>query len=185
MSKKNIIKGREDGSILVVVLVMLVLLTGLGIAASTNTETELKIAGNDKFHKIAFYAADGGTEAGIELLEQNIDARGFSVGTIGTATINDMEFYANEESTTSSDNIPSDTNRDITIPDIGNCDVYLKIYGNTELSTGAALQIAAGYEGKGKGVAGGGAYVIYNIRSFSVGASNNQARVGIRWRHMI
>jgi hypothetical protein len=41
----------------------LVILTLLGIAASTITETEQQIAGNQKRHKIAFYAAESGIEA--------------------------------------------------------------------------------------------------------------------------
>jgi len=184
MKKDNILNS-EEGSVLVVALMLLVLLTGIGITAATNTDIELQIAGNEKLQKMAFYAADGGTETGIGLLESNIESRGFSASSVGTTTIYDTEFYTNEESSTESDNVPSDTNRDVSIPDVGGGNVYLKIYGDTELSTGSALQLAAGYEGKGKGVAGGGAYMVYNIRSFASGPANSQAMVWLRWKHML
>ena len=50
--------GNEDGSAIVLALMVLVLLTVIGIAGSNSTRTEMKIASNDKFHKITFYAAE-------------------------------------------------------------------------------------------------------------------------------
>jgi hypothetical protein len=184
MKRESLLKN-EDGSVLIVALIFLVLLTGIGISSSTTTEIDLRIAGNEKFHKMAFYAADGGTEAGIGLLEENIETRGFSSSTVGTATVYDLEFYSNVESSTESDNIPSSSNRDAEIPNLNSSSVYLKIYGDTELSTGSALQLAAGYEGKGKGIGGGGAFLVYHIRSCANGPANSLSRVAQRWRHLI
>ena len=48
----------EDGSAIILALMILVLLTVIGIAGSNSTRTEMKIASNDKFHKITFYAAE-------------------------------------------------------------------------------------------------------------------------------
>ncbi|MEE9611437.1 MAG: PilX N-terminal domain-containing pilus assembly protein [Desulfatiglandales bacterium] len=48
----------EQGSVLVVSLVLLVFLTIIGLSASTTAEIETRIAGNDKAHKVAFYAAE-------------------------------------------------------------------------------------------------------------------------------
>jgi len=53
----------EEGSGLVLALFTLFILTLIGIAASTTTEIELQIAGNQKMHKTAFYAAESGIEA--------------------------------------------------------------------------------------------------------------------------
>jgi hypothetical protein len=50
--------NNEEGNVLVVALFVLILLTIIGIAATDNTSVELKISANDKFHKIAFYAAE-------------------------------------------------------------------------------------------------------------------------------
>ena len=48
----------EKGSVTVLSLVLLVLLTVIGISAGTTSEIETRIAGNDKAHKAAFYAAE-------------------------------------------------------------------------------------------------------------------------------
>lgn len=63
-AKKKLVKSyfhllhKENGSVLVVGLLMLALLTIIGIAASTTSTTEIQIAGNQKFSKSAFYAAE-------------------------------------------------------------------------------------------------------------------------------
>ena len=62
----------DDGSVLLSGLLILAILTLIGISAINNTNTEMQIADNDKKYKKAFYAADGGTEIGRELVEQNI-----------------------------------------------------------------------------------------------------------------
>ena len=50
----------EQGSVLVLAMVMLVVLTIIGIAATRTSTTELRIAGNERFYKEAFYRADSG-----------------------------------------------------------------------------------------------------------------------------
>jgi len=64
--------SNERGSALVISMLILLLLTLMGISATNTTNTELLISGNFKWHNMAFYSADGGCQAGIELLEQNI-----------------------------------------------------------------------------------------------------------------
>ncbi len=63
------IQENEDGSALVISLIMLVLLTLIGISASTTSEIELKISGNDKLHKMAFYTAESGWQMGANYLD--------------------------------------------------------------------------------------------------------------------
>ncbi|MBW2000623.1 MAG: hypothetical protein JRJ29_22020 [Deltaproteobacteria bacterium] len=65
----NDTKDRE-GSVLIIALFMLVFLTLIGIAATTTTQIETQIAGNEKLHKVAFYAAEAGIEAGRAALNQ-------------------------------------------------------------------------------------------------------------------
>lgn len=48
----------EQGSALVVALVILAAVTVIGIAASTTSEIEIQVAGNERDHKTAFYAAE-------------------------------------------------------------------------------------------------------------------------------
>jgi Tfp pilus assembly protein PilX len=57
--------ANQDGSMLLI----LVLLTLLGVSASTNTEVELKIADNDRSHKINVYRAESGAMLAAQQME--------------------------------------------------------------------------------------------------------------------
>ena len=61
----------------------------------------------------------------------------------------------------------------------------LNVGGDPGLSTGSAIQMAAGYEGKGKSSAGGGGYVIYDIFSEHMGRSKAVGRVRLQWQHVM
>ncbi|MFH0727568.1 MAG: PilX N-terminal domain-containing pilus assembly protein [Pseudomonadota bacterium] len=179
-------KKNQSGTSLLVVLLVLMGVTALGIMAIQTSSTELDVAANDKFHKMAFFAADGASEMTTELIEQNIEERGFPSATWGTASILKLDFYTNAENTIDpTQNKPSETNRDIEVPGIGGSNTYIKVYGDSALSTGSALQIAAGYEGLGKASAGGGAMIVYDIRSLAIGPSRSMARISPRWRHLL
>ena len=172
-------------------MIVLVLLTIIGVAANNTSTTEVQIASNEQLHKIAFYAADGGTEAGIKLLEKNIIERNwFDNATIGNIQLDGHSdngtFYANNEGNTL-DPIPSDTNRDAFLPagySAGEPHTNIKVRGNGELSEGSATQLASGYDGKGKGAASGGVWLFYDIRAQHVGARNSQAMVHVQWRYV-
>jgi len=71
----------EDGSAIILALMILVLLTVIGIAGSNSTRTEMKIASNDKFHKITFYAA----EAARAYVQAKIDLYGPDNITVGSS----------------------------------------------------------------------------------------------------
>jgi len=58
MKKRISILKNEDGSALLISLLILLLLTLLGIFATNTTNIEIQIAGNDKLHKLGFYAAE-------------------------------------------------------------------------------------------------------------------------------
>jgi len=61
----------------------------------------------------------------------------------------------------------------------------LKFGGDTSLSTGGAIQMIAGYEGKGKSSAGGGAWIVYAIRSRHQAMDNSDSTVACNWRHVM
>jgi len=54
----------QQGAALVIAVLILLILTVLGIYAVTTSTLETKIAGNERFLKDAFYAADGGIDYG-------------------------------------------------------------------------------------------------------------------------
>ncbi len=193
MKKPLHIVNNEKGSLLVIAVVILMLLTLIGIAITTTTSIELQIAGNDKLQKIAFYTADGGTEVGSELLEQNLGCMaGFTAtdisgtGSTTAVRVTNLSFWENTSATE-----PSDTNRDLFFPAtaaaVGTTSPHtnLTMGGTTELSRGSAIQMVAGYEGKGKGVGAGGAYILYNMFSQHLGQVNSESIIQTSWRHVV
>ena len=61
----------------------------------------------------------------------------------------------------------------------------LAIGGATRVSRGSAIQMAAGYEGLGKGSAGGGTNIIYDIYALRFGNSNSSSMHYIQWIHKL
>jgi hypothetical protein len=193
LSVEKNIPNTENGSITVLALIILALLTLLGISATMTSSIEVQIAGNDDRHKMALYEADGGTEVGFEILEQNIACPGgFSTFNEGVGYLDidtDVRVYTKDfwlqESEPTSD-YPSDSERDIRIynTDTGPR-TNLSIFGATQLSTGSAIQMSAGYEGKGKGAGAGGAYIVYRVYSRHMGIGNSQAEIMSQWRHLV
>jgi len=83
--------------------------------------------------------------------------------------------------------IPSDINRDAFMPFnyAGNQPhTNLRIGGNPGLSQGSAIQMAAGYEGTGKGAAGGGSFVTYDIISQRKDLGNSESTIKVQWKHI-
>jgi hypothetical protein len=181
----------QRGNALVIALLMLACLTLIGIASLMTSTVELQVSGTDRIAKKAFYAADGGTEMASELLEQNIEERSWSDNTDrGDVKVANGSFYLNRESDTA-DPVPSDTNRDAYYPKDAAGDVphtNFKVRGRSELSTGSAIQLAAGYEGRGRGAGAGGAWIIYDVRAQYLdnrGNRHTQAKVNLGWRHVM
>ena len=82
---------------------------------------------------------------------------------------------------------PSDISRDIHFP-VSDSQPHTNIvaFGNTRLSTGSALQMASGYEGKGKGAAGGGGEIVYDVYSKHENPGrNSRACIMINYIHLI
>lgn len=198
--------GNENGSALIFAILILAVLTIIGISSNKTSTVEVKIASNDKVYKQSFYEADGGTEFGRELLEQNIAcATGFPNDDfyIGAAApflkVNGQAFYLNtvepDQDYPAEGNAPNlETRWDFYYPDNDDTDntenfnlphTKIKTFGNTELSSGNALQMVAGYEGKGKSAAGGGAKIIYDLYSRHVGNQNSRVTIMINYRHVI
>jgi len=206
MHVKEMIRN-EDGSVVFVALVILILLTLMGLSATTTSTIEVQIAANEYLHKEALYFADGSTEVGIELLEQNLACPvGFSADNkvIGTVRVIDKDFWIQDAPPKAysapvdrfntgdigDDEIPFNTDvtgsRDIRIPDNDSQPhSNLLFYGNTVMSTGSSIMMAAGYEGKGKGAAGGGAYLLFNVYTRHFGRKGSEVLLMTLWRHVI
>ncbi len=191
--------SNEDGSVVFVAIVILILLTVMGISATNTSTIEVLIAGNEIDYKEAFYFADGSTDVGLELLEQNLACpEGFTSDNlmIGSANVIDSDFWLQATPPASPfccEHIGNDDNdttnagsRDIRIPnDDSQPHSNLLFYGNTVLSTGSSIMMASGYEGKGKGAGGGGAYILYNVFTRHYGNKGSKVLLMALWRHAI
>jgi len=202
--------GNDSGFALIIAMMIMVMLTLFGIFATNTSIFELNISGNDKVAKESFFRADGGTQAGSELIEENVSCpNGFRRApnlTTNTIMIDGIDVFEKNfahntqiqdiygaSGTTTLADLPSDAIRSIRIPSdpvpANRSDALphtnLAVWGVTKLMPGSALQMVAGYEGKGKGVAGGGAYIEYNLHSQHIGLSNSEAKVATLWRHVV
>lgn len=196
--------ANENGFVLVTALLIMLLLLLIGISATTSSVLELQISGADRVHAETFYQADGGTQLTVRLVEENLGAtNGFTkLNTVGgedvlidpehsnndTVVIEEKKIWKNE---TNRD--PSDTQRDIAyFPDGFSAATALSaqrtnitVAGVTTTSEGEGLQMVAGYEGKGKGTAGGGGKIVYTIQAQHIGEANSESVIQVKWRHMI
>jgi hypothetical protein len=198
----------EDGFLLVLTMFVLVVLTLIGISATNLSRIEMQIAGNDRVHKETFYQADGGTEVGANLLEENISC---PVGFAGPAPLlisrveitadllpgAKLNFWTNEIDPflhVPPIPYPSDSQRHIrfladnTVPVAGDNTkphTNLHFFGNSGLSTGNAIQMIAGYEGTGYSAATGGGQLVTNVDSQHMGVMNSLSNIRILWKHII
>ncbi len=213
----------EQGFVLVAAMLALVVLTLIGLAAMNTSFFEKEIAQNINLAEKSFYGADGGSEVGIQMIEQNLGCPQGFTGT-GLTDINPSSFYnlggiqivdsrfayredmtglpwdanptapgvQNLPAITAAD-FPSDNARSIRIPDNmtpalandANPHTNLAIFGVTGLGGGSSVHMAAGYEGKGKGAAGGGAVINYEVFAQRFDILNSESIVRLGWLHLI
>lgn len=197
MKKSDILRS-QSGSIINLALLIFVLLVLIGVGLSRLSTTDVKIASNEKADTVAFYEGDAGLDTMSEVLEQNIAcATGFSKyldSVTGDALVPSddvdirvlaasLNFWRNTSAT-----IASDTNRDAYYPAdyaAGEPHTNLTAGGVARFQKGSAIQMAAGYEGLGKGSGGGGANILFDVYSNRVGRDNSEATTRIQWIHIL
>jgi hypothetical protein len=215
MISKNNGKQNENGFVMIASLLILLVLTLLGIAVNQNSETEWRIAMNDRLHKETFYAADAASELAAEVLEQSIACLGFSKNSGGMLLQGEkgcdpydpsifcyvhidqdsLGFWRNYK--TGDVEIPSNSERDLVFPAVYNGSTFdenatnnrphanINIKGNTKLTAGAAIQMAAGYEGLGQGLGVGGASLVYDIVVHQVGREGSESVISVQYGHIL
>lgn len=169
----------EEGSVLIVALFILVILTLLGIMATTNTETEIQIAGNEKFHKIAFQNADSGIFSAPKVItgafEGGADPAWAGVTYLGAGDtfyreimgFDAYDAFADIRFTLGSHNVDVDVNRT----------------GQVIIAGGSA-EFASGSEGVGTGSAGG-VGILYDMDSLGQGPSAALSNVDAVYQKVI
>jgi Tfp pilus assembly protein PilX len=169
----------EDGSILVIGLIMLAFLTILGIAATRTTEIEIQVAGNDEYHKIAFYSADSGVYTTPKLISAAIDNAAVQSVSSGSYTPDDGTFY---REVLGFDAWDSATDVQFIVGDYqANVDVNRT---GTKSLPGGGTEFGSGAEGIGVGSAGGVA-IFYDVDSFGTGPSSAQSRITAVYRKVV
>lgn len=191
-------KRGQGGYVLVLALLTLLILTLLAIAGLTSSSFESTIAGNDWRAKQTLYKAEGGTELGIEMLEYNFACGSIAVPRFtNTVQVDTPRPFHNDAAPTPP--YPTAAARDIcwpsedtSNPNVADCvaganaeQTNISIFGQTELAPGSAIQMAAGYEGRGKGAASGGAIQRHQIVSRNTLIDASTATVQIEWIHVI
>jgi hypothetical protein len=186
-SLSNIAKN-EDGSVLIVALLMLVFLTIIGISAATTTNIELQVAGNQKFHKVAFYHADSGVYTTPKIISTCIDA-GTEINIGSGTTEPDIRYSTGSSSTLFYGQIMGYDTYDGGTKDIeftlGGFDVGVDVRRDrVETLAGGGAEFAAGAEGIGTG-SGGGVAIYYEMDSLGNGPANSISNVTAFYRKVV
>lgn len=175
---------REHGSVLVVALLILVLLTLIGISATTNTDIETLIAGNEKFHKIAFYNADSGIFPAAKLVSATVDTQSEPNTTITYVQADGNEGADGTFLDEVMGYVESDPEDDIKFtPSDYEVRVDIHRTGARNL-VGGGIEFAAGAEGIGSG-SGGGVAIFYHIDSKGDGPANSLSNVVADYRKVV
>jgi Tfp pilus assembly protein PilX len=184
-------KNNKKGMALVTCLLIMVVLAMIGIGITTDSTIEIKINGNFKDKAVSFQNADTGTAATPEIIEDNLDnpRSGTSYtysGTSPTIIVNTATFATIPKGTTLNDVITIETPAITTAGVVNKQKVktVIDISKTGHLAAGNALQMAAGYEGLGKGSAGGGYHAFYLCNSTSPTANNTTTTNEINYRHV-
>lgn len=176
--------GNQHGYVLIVALFMLVILTAFGVFSLNTSLIEMQIAGNDKVQKQTFSQADGGTQVGSMLLEENIACpTGFSSVPlrIGGTLVHTKNFSNNEAIPRKP--YPTDTRRHISLPN-NDTEPHTNLFfsGKTIPATGMSSSLATGYEGPGRRQGG---KLVTVINSQHLGQANSVSSLRATWQHII
>ncbi len=210
MKNKTISIGNSEGFVLVAALLIMLVLTILGIATTTNTSIELQIASNDKVNKKTYFEAEAGAALGTEIIEQSFSCvAGFKEtdatnkwADLGGTDIRvysrdgDYVLYNNARSTSAAvlaSKIGDPDKADAAYPKSnlktsGTDDEetgYLYFEAKTMVQIGGALQMTAGYEGKGKSAGQGGVAKVIDVYSQFAGQTESQTTIAMGWRHLV
>jgi hypothetical protein len=203
--------SNQHGSVINVALLILILIFLIGIGLSKMSTTDIKIANNIKQDMTTFYEADASLEAAAEMIEQNLGCiTGFSdtdTATDGLPTgkeiiggqfyVNNLRFGHDERKKGVRPGIdptglpvdffyPPDLDQTLTLDKYREIPhTTISVGGASRFSKGSAIQMAAGYEGLGKGAAAGGGSIIFDVYAERIGINNTSSTHFMQWVHLI
>jgi hypothetical protein len=199
--------SNQHGSVINVALLILILIFLIGIGLSKMSTTDIKIANNIKQDMTTFYETDASLEAAAELIEQNLGCiTGFpDIGSDGFEIIggqfyvNNLRFGHNQRKRGVRPGVDptvldADGNLivDFFYPPVNPATMELdephtniSVGGASRFSKGSAIQMAAGYEGLGKGAGSGGGSIIFDVYAERIGINNTSSTHFMQWVHLI
>jgi len=169
----------EEGSMMVIALLILVILTLIGGTVATTSRVEVQIAGNERFHKIAFHLADSGTMVAPKVISTCLEVSGEEtitgvdyLGTSGTFYRELMGYAAHDSAKDLRFALASYT-----------VDVDVRRIGQVNLA-GRGSEFASGAEGVGVGSTGGVA-ILFEVDSEAPGPSASLSNVTAIYRKIV
>lgn len=195
----------RNGSVINVALLILILIFLVGIGLSKISTTDVKIASNLKTKTTTFYEAETGLKDAGEMIEQNMlcPPYGFKDTPPAIDLLNPKEeiidnyFHFNNV-----EFARKNLRQEAFIPSIdgSDADFYypegdyvadpeaphttIKIGGVARYATGSAIQMAAGYEGLGKGAANKGFSYLFDVYARRIGSNNSTALHYMQWIYL-
>jgi hypothetical protein len=204
MKKKLLqVLSNQHGSVINVALLMLILIFLIGIGLSKISTTDIKIASNMKTKATTFYETETALKAAGEMIEQNMLCPPYGFGDTLTATdtlptgeeildsyfyVKDVEFARhNLRAQAFIPNIDS-SDADFYYPadyaNVTDPHTNIKMGGVVRLAKGSAIQMAAGYEGLGKGAAGKGFNYLFDVYAQRIGDNNSSGLHFMQWMYV-
>jgi len=170
----------EEGSMMVIALLVLAILTLIGASIATTARVEVQIAGNERFHKIAFHLADSGTMVGAKVISTCLEcASQVDLGEHVTYLGDDGTFYRELMGYA-----PHDADKDLRFAlNPYTVDVDVRRIGQVNLA-GRGSEFASGAEGVGVGSTGGVA-ILYEVDSQAPGPSASLSNVSAIYRKIV
>lgn len=170
--------GKEKGSALVLAIIIMALLAAVVIALSRGTDIDLFVGRNVRLMKQAFLWSDSGLEIAEEVIGFSEYTRGedgnSTFPTSGPLVVNGTDFEIENPGSSIYNNNGTSTLNFIVDGEVAS--VVTVNYLGSLTSDGTSIIFGAGYEGVGKGLAGGGAMArIYHLRSTGF-SDNDQSR---------
>ncbi len=170
----------ERGAVMVVALVILALLTMIGVSASRTSEIDIQIAGNHKFHEMAFHHADSGVYATPKVISACVDGGTqpdlASVSYLDSGT---SDFYREVMGYKA-----HDSDNDLRFILSGHrVELDVARTGQRSLA-GGGVEFASGAEGVGAGTSGGLA-IFYLMDCIGTGPNSAQSNVVAEYRKVV
>lgn len=183
--------ANERGFILVTAMVILLLLVLIGLGAMRTSSIEVLIAGNDKFHKEAFYSADSGAyltpilltlarDAGADPTPAQLGPQITLRGVDGTTDSDGTRFY-NETMGFVQDVTPLDPDFRLQVG-LMPVDVDIVHTGSHQMVGGGA-EFGMGAAGVGAGSAGG-VWIGYTLTATGQAPKNTVSVVSASYRYV-